>query len=335
MHPPAPFHPPQPARRSAWVRCRRGALVLLAVAAAPALAQDSWPTQPVKIVVPYAPGGTTDLIARRLGDHLARELGQAVLIENKPGAATNIGASTVVQAKPDGHTILFGGVAQVLNPVFGPNPGFELMSSLEAVSLVARVPFVVAAHPKVPFNSARELIAAAKATPGALSVSSAQLDLYVELLNTKAEIKLLHVPYKGGAPATTDAISGQVNMVYALVPVLLPHIKAGKLKALAVTSAKRFASLPDVASFAEAGVDYDVTVWFALFVPNGTPKAATDRLARATQKVLASAELGQSIRSDGAEPAAAARPDEVQALVRSELAFWQGVAKAMPHLVQK
>lgn len=308
---------------------------LLAAVTSPALAQDAWPTQPLKIIVPYAPGGTTDLIARRLGDHLGRELGQTVLIENKPGAATNIGASAVVQAKPDGHTILFGGVGQVLNPAFGPNPGFELMSSLEPVSLVARMPFVLAANPKAVFNNARELMAAAKAKPGALSVSSAQVDVFVELLNTKADIKLLPVPYKGGGPATTDAISGQVDMVYALVPVLLPHLKAGKLKAIAVTSAKRSASLPDVASFAEAGVDYDVTVWYALFVPAGTPKMTVERLARATQRVLGSVELAQSIRSDGAEPAALARPDEVAAMVRSELAFWQGVAKALPHLVQK
>ena len=299
-----------------------------------ARAQDGWPSQPIRIVVPYAPGGTTDLIARRMGEQLGKELGQTVIVENRPGASTNIGAQAVVKARPDGHTLLFGGVAQVLNPVFGPNPGFDLLSSLEPVSLVARVPFVVAANPKMPFNQPRELIAAAKAAPGALSISSAQLDLYVELLNTRAGMQLLHVPYKGGAPATTDAISGQVNMVFALVPVLLPHIQAGKLKAVGVTSAQRFASLPDVPTFAEIGLDYDVTVWFALFAPSGTPKAVIDRLARSTQKIMTSGEMGQAIRTDGAEPASS-RPEDLQVQLRAELAFWQQIAKAMPHLVQK
>lgn len=310
------------------------ALGSIAIAALPASSQDAWPAQPIKFVVPYAPGGTTDLIARRLGEQLGRELGQPVIVENKPGASTNIGASAVVNARADGYTFLFGGVSQVLNPVFGPNPGFDLLGSLDPVSLVARVPFVVAANPKMAFGNPRELIAAAKAAPGALSISSAQLDLYVELLNTRAGVQMLHVPYKGGAPATTDAISGQVNMVYALVPVLLPHIQAGKLKAIGVTSAKRFASLPDVPTFAEIGLDYDVTVWFGLFAPAGTPKPIVERLARATQKIMGSPEMGQSIRTDGAEPASS-RPDEMRAQLRAELAFWQQIARSMPHLVQK
>lgn len=313
---------------------RAAAVGALLAAILPAVAQESWPSQPIKVVVPYAPGGTTDMIARRLSEQLGRELGQPVIVENRPGASTNIGANAVVKARPDGYTILFGGVSQVLNPVFGPNPGFDLLSSLEPVSMVARVPFVVAANPKMTFGNPRELVAAAKAAPGALSISSAQLDLYVELLNTKAGMQMLHVPYKGGAPATTDAISGQVNMVYALVPVLLPHIQAGKLKAIGVTSAKRFPSLPDVPTFAEIGVDYDITVWFAMFTPAGTPKPIIDRLARATQKIMTSADMGQAIRADGAEPASS-RPEDMQALLRNELAFWQQVAKAMPHLVQK
>jgi tripartite-type tricarboxylate transporter receptor subunit TctC len=301
---------------------------------APIAAQEAWPTQAIKIVVPYAPGGSADAFARQFGEQLARELGQGVLIDNRPGASTNIGATAVVRARPDGYTLLLGSLQQVLSPVFGPDPGFELLTSFEPVSLMARLPFVVAAHPTMPFNDARALVAAAKAAPGTLSISSAQLDMFVELLNGKAGMKLLNVPYKGGAPATTDAISGQVNMVYAGVPVLLPYIQAGKLRALAVTTASRVASLPDVPTFVESGVDYDVVAWYGLLAPAGTPKPIVERLARATTSIMTRSEMVQKVRASGLEPATS-RPDELQQLLRKDLAFWQAVAKSMPNLVQK
>lgn len=301
--------------------------------AAGALAQDRWPSQPVKVVVPYPAGGSTDLVARLVGEQLGRELGQPVVIENRPGGGTNIAAESVARAKPDGYTLLFANNAQVLNNYFGPTPSFEL-SALDPVSLVAHVAFIVAANPRTPFNTGAELLAAARAAPGKLTISSAQLDLYVELLNSKAGISLMHIPYKGGAAATTDAISGQVNMVFALVPVLQPHIQAGKLKALAVTSPKRLPSLPEVPTLKELGVDYDFTIWYGLMAPAGTPKAVVDRLAAATHKVLAQPELGARIRNGGAEPAWS-KPEEFQAQLKRDAAFWQQTAKAMPHLVHK
>lgn len=301
--------------------------------AAGALAQDRWPSQPVKVVVPYPAGGSTDLVARLVGEQLGRELGQSVVIENRPGGGTNIAAESVARAKPDGYTLLFANNAQVLNNYFGPTPSFEL-SALDPVSLVAHVAFIVAANPRTPFNTGAELLAAARAAPGKLTISSAQLDLYVELMNSKAGINLMHIPYKGGAAATTDAISGQVNMVFALVPVLQPHIQAGKLKALAVTSPKRLPSLPEVPTLKELGVDYDFTIWYGLMAPAGTPKAVVDRLAAATHKVLAQPELGARIRNGGAEPAWS-KPEEFQAQLKRDAAFWQQTAKAMPHLVHK
>jgi tripartite-type tricarboxylate transporter receptor subunit TctC len=310
-----------------------GAALLAATFVTGALAQERWPSQPVKIVVPYPAGGSTDLIARQVGEQLGKELGQPVVIENRPGGGTNIASESVVRAKADGYTLLFANNAQVLNNYFGPTPPFE-MNALEPVSLVSRVAFILAANPRTPFNTGAELLGAAKAAPGKLTVSSAQLDLYVELLNSKAGIKLMHVPYKGGAPATTDAISGQVNMVFALVPVLQPHIQAGKLKALAVTSGKRLNSLPDVATLTELGVDYDITVWYGLMAPAGTPKAVVDRLAAATQKVLAQPDLAARIRTGGAEPVSST-PEEFQAQLKREGTFWQQTAKAMPQLVQK
>ncbi|MET4579271.1 Bug family tripartite tricarboxylate transporter substrate binding protein [Ottowia thiooxydans] len=298
-----------------------------------ALAQD-WPSQPVKLVVPYAAGGTTDLIARKLSERLTRELGQTFVVENKPGAATNIGAQFVAQAKPDGNTILFGSVFQVLNHVFGPDPGFDMFKALEPVSLVAEMPFVLAANPRTPYQNGRELIAAAKAEPKKLSVSHAQLDISLELLNNKAGMELLLVPYKGGGPATTDAMAGQVNMVYALVPVLLPHIQAGKLKPLAVTSGTRFEGLPNVPTFVESGADFDMTMWYGLFLPAGTPKPVVDKLARVTQQVMTSKDMVEAIRAAGANPRFSA-PADMRSQLTKELASWQGVAKAIPKLMQK
>ncbi len=309
-------------------------LAFLAAAAVnlPAAAQV-YPNQPIKIVVPYPAGGSTDLIARQFGEQLGRELGQVVVVDNRPGGGTNIGADVVTKSRADGYTLLFANNSQVLNPVFGPTPPFDL-SALEPVSLVSRVAFVIAANPKVPFNSGSEMLAAVKAAPGKISVSSAQLELYVELLNSKGNIQLLHVPYKGGAAAATDAISGQVNMVFALVPVLLPNIQGGKLKAMAVTTGKRLGALPDVPTLAELGVDYDTAIWYGLMAPAGTPKAVVDRLAAATQKIMSAPEMGNKIRAGGAEPAWNT-PAAYSDMLRKETVFWQGVAKSLPHLVQK
>ncbi|WP_036596307.1 Bug family tripartite tricarboxylate transporter substrate binding protein [Ottowia thiooxydans] len=318
--------------RGVWGRCL-AAITLCAVASA-SVASEQWPTQTVRLVVPYATGGTTDLIARKLSERLTRELGQTFVVDNKPGAATNIGAQFVAQAKPDGNTILFGSVFQVLNHVFGPEPGFDMFKALEPVSLVADMPFVLAANPRTPYQNGRELIAAAKAEPKKLSVSHAQLDISLELLNNKAGMELLLVPYKGGGPATTDAMAGQVNMVYALVPVLLPHIQAGKLKPLAVTSATRFEGLPNVPTFVESGANFDMTMWYGMFLPAGTPKTIVDKLARVTESVMTSKEMVDAIRTAGANPRHTT-PADFRSLLTKELTTWQGVSKSIPKLMQK
>lgn len=306
-------------------------LTIVAANIAPAVAQD-YPIQPIRIIVTYPPGGSTDIIARNLANHLSKELGQTVFVENRPGASANIGADVVAKATPNGYTLLFGSDSLVQNPIFGPMPNFNMMRSLEPISLVARVPFIVATNKNAPFSTPKELIAAAKAAPGKFSVSSAQLALYVDLLKSRAGINLLHVPYKGGAAATTDAISGQVDMVYALVPVILPHVQGGSLKALGVTSAKRISVLPTVPTFAESGVDYDETIWYGLLAPAGTPKSIVNRLYIATQKSVADPDFVQSLSSNGAT-AISSRPEEFHAQLVSEIAFWKQVAKNMPGLV--
>jgi tripartite-type tricarboxylate transporter receptor subunit TctC len=194
------------------------------------------------------------------------------------------------------------------------------------------VPFIVAANKDAPFSNARELVVAAKASPGKFSISSPQLDLYVELLKSRAAIDLLHVTYKGGAAAATDAISGQVNMVYALVPVLIPQLQGGRLKALAVASPRRLAVLPAVPTFVESGVDYEATVWFGLLAPAGTPKTILNRLSQATQKIAESAAFTDKLTPIGAI-AVSATPDEFRAQLIAETSFWQQTAKSMPHLV--
>jgi tripartite-type tricarboxylate transporter receptor subunit TctC len=206
------------------------------------------------------------------------------------------------------------------------------MGAMEPVSLVARTPFIVAANHKAPFSTPQELVAAARAAPGKLTISSAQLDVFVELLKSRAGINLLHVPYKGGAPATTDAIAGQVDMVYALVPVLLPHIRGGTLKAIGLTSAKRMAALPGTPTFMESGVNFESSVWYGLLAPAGLPKAVQEKLARATQKIVANPEFAQKVLLGGADPVAS-RPEEFQKQLQGELVSWAQMAKAMPSLV--
>jgi tripartite-type tricarboxylate transporter receptor subunit TctC len=221
----------------------------------------------------------------------------------------------------------------VLNPAFGPAPPFDLLGAMEPVSVVARTPFIVAANPGVAFNNPKELVMAAKAAPGKLTISSAQLDVYVALLNKRAGTNILHVPYKGGAPATADAIGGQVNMVYALVPVLLPHIQGGKLKAIGLTSAKRVPPLPNTPTFMESGIDFESSVWYGVIAPNGLPKAVRERLAQATQKIVASADFAQKMRMSGADPVYSP-PAAFKKQLEGELAFWSQTARAMPQLVK-
>lgn len=296
-------------------------------------AQERWPAQPIKLVVPYPAGGSTDLVARQLSEALGKELGQPIVIDNRPGGGTNIGAEAVARARPDGYTFLFGGNAQVLNYHFGPKPSFEL-TALEPVSLVSRLGFAIGANPQTPYRTGAAMLAAAKAAPGKLTISSAQLDLYVELMGQRAGAKLLHVPYKGGAAAVTDAMSGQVDMAFALLPVMLPQIQGGKLKALAITSAQRHSALPDVPTLKEIGVDYDLTIWYALWATAGTPKAVIDRMAEATAKVLASPDMVARLRAGGAEPESST-PQHFREVLKKQDIFWKDIARSMPNLVQK
>ncbi|GAA5232989.1 tripartite tricarboxylate transporter substrate binding protein [Verticiella sediminum] len=313
-------------------RFERWAAALLFVLALPAAAAD-WPQRPITLVIPYPPGGSTDMIARQYGELLGRQLGQSVIVENRPGASTNIGADWVARAPADGYTLLFGGNGLALNRTFGPQPSFDPDKAFAPVALLARVPFVVAAHPATPYGTPAELMAAAHKTPGKLTISSAQLNLYVELLKKRADIDLLHVPYKGGAQAVTDAIAGQVNMVFALTPVVLPHIQAGTLKPIAVSSAERVAVLPNVPTFKESGApEYVVTVWYGILAPAGTPPAIVERLAQATQTIVHDKDFSDQLTKTGVV-LEASTPQGLADILAEETAFWRQLAVAVPTLV--
>lgn len=314
-------------------RALRAVTSAMLCCAIPVLAQ-TYPSQSVRLVVPYPAGGSTDAIARLYAEAMAVELGQPVVVDNRPGAATNIGSEAVTRATADGYTLLFGAGGPILNQVFGPKPSFDPATALQPVSLIARVPFMLAANPKAPFSTVQQFVAAVRAKPGAFSVSSAQLNVYVELMKAQANVDVLHVPYRGGAQAATDAIAGQVDMVYALVPVLLPHIQAGKLKAIGITSVARQSKvLPSTSSFTEAGVDYSIYTAFNLSTPAGTPAPVVERLSRATKKVVSDPTFVEKLAAMGAE-AASSDPESLRRENAANLRTWIGLAAKVPSLIQ-
>jgi tripartite-type tricarboxylate transporter receptor subunit TctC len=309
--------------------------VLLAAALSlnlqPASAQVAAKT--VRIVVPYSAGGSTDFVSRLFAERLGQQLGQTVLVDNRPGAATNLGSDLVAKAAPDGLTLLISDGAHAWNAAFGPVPPFDPVAGLVPVSLVGQVPFVVAANPKFQFNDINELIAGARANPGKYTIGSASLRTFVELMNARADMKLLHVPYKGGAGATADAMGGQTDMVFAALPVLYGAIQGGKLKPLGVTSPRRSAALPKTLTLQEAGVDYDVAARYVLYAPAGTPAAVIDRLSQAAQKIVAQPDFAQKLLTVGGETGPST-PAGLQQEQQHNAAMWREVAQKMPDLVE-
>lgn len=293
--------------------------------------EADYPSQPIRLIVPYAVGGSTDMIARQFADLLGRELKQSVIIENKPGASTNIGNRYVASAKPDGYTLLFSTGQMTQTVTFGPFPAIDPVKSLEPISLILTSPQMIAANNKQTFSSPEELLAAAKANPKGISIASAQLHLYVNVFNVKAGTKLLHVPYKGGAPAVTDTIGGRTDLVMGQPPVLLPFIRNGDLKPIGVLSKERFEGLPDVKTFAEAGVpDFEIVSWNGVFAPEGTPVAIVDRLAQATQVVLSDPSL-KRLANDGLM-IQGSTPEQLAQRIKTDVQFWKSLATEYPDL---
>lgn len=303
------------------------------IVSAGASAQQTYPSKPIQMIVSYPAGGSTDTIARLFAAKLSQEMGQPVVVDNKPGAGTNIGSNIVANAKPDGYTVLFGGGTPTLNAVFGPVPAFDPIDDFQPVSVIARVPFVIATRTDSAFANVQEMISKSRAAPGKYTISSAQLSLYVELMKHRAQAPLLHVPYKGGAQATNDVIGGQIDTVFSLVPVVLGYLQSERLTALAVTSKERNSALPSVPALHELGVDLDLSVWFGLLAPANTPAHIVQALGDATRRISQDDAFSKKLADIGAQ-AAFSTPAELTEQMKQESQQWNQLAESIPQLRQ-
>ena len=290
------------------------AVFLLGLASA-ALAQ--WPTKPVHVIVPFPPGGGADALARIMQPHLSKAWGQPVIVENRPGASGTIGADHVARSDPDGHTLMMSSTASLTE---------KNVSQFAPVTLVSASPYVVVANPKVPATSIRELVGHAKKNPGKLTFGSsgtgAASHLSAELFKSVAGVDLLHVPYKGTGQAVTDLLAGQIDLLFAPAQAVMPHVQAGKLRALAVTSAQRSKTLPELPTVAEAGVPgYEAIGWFGLLAPAATPKPVVAKLSADANAVLRDADVVQRMLVLGAEPSGNS-PEQFAAFIREDQAKW-------------
>ena len=314
------MHPFPTLRRRAL---QAAAFALCAPFAALAPAQQDYPSKPVTLVVPFPPGGTTDLVARALGESLARSLGQPVLIESKPGGGTTIGADYVAKSKNDGYVLLVGAVHHTIAPSVYKKLPYDFQKDLTPITTVAMVPNVLAVNAAAtPAKTVAELVALAKASPGKLSYGSNGNGTAQHLIGTLFQMEtgteLLHVPYKGSAPLTTDLLAGQVTMSFDSIPPQIQHIRAGKLRALAVATPTRSSLLPDVPTLQEAGhKDFDIQTWYGILAPAGTPPAIVARLNAEMLKVIRSPDFVQRMKDAGCEPLGGT-PAEMAARIASE-----------------
>jgi len=306
------------------------------IALTPAQAQ-TWPAKAVRIVVPFPPGGTTDIVARSLGVELQRMWQHPVVIENRPGAGGNIGADAVAKSAPDGYTLLMGTVGtHAINAALFAQSGakmpFDPAKDFVPITLAAGVPNVMVINSKLPVNTVAEFIEYAKARPGQLNMASSgngtSIHLSCELFKTVTGVYMVHFPYRGSAPAVTDLIAGNMNVMFDNLPSALPHIKSGRLKALAVTSRTRSPALPNVPTIEEAAglKGFDASSWFGLFAPAGTPRAIVDKIQADVAKALALPEVRERFLAQGADPGGNT-PEQFAAFIRAETDKWTRVVK--------
>ena len=321
---------------------RRSALTLLAGAAcAPAaLAQAAWPARPVRIVVPFAAAGTTDILARALAPELQRAFGQPFVVDNKPGAGGNTGSAEVAKAAPDGYTLLMGTVGtHAINPSLYEKMPYDAKRDFVPVTLMAGVPNVLVLNPAMAqrygINSVADLTRVARANPGKLNVASSgngtSIHLSAELYKSLTGTFMVHFPYRGSGPALLDLMAGNVDLMFDNLPSAMPHIRSGRLKALAVTSAARSTALPDLPTVAEAGgpalKEFEASSWFGLLAPAGTPADIVNRIQQETAKALATAAMRERLQSQGAIPSGNT-PAEFVRLIDAETRKWAPVVKA-------
>jgi tripartite-type tricarboxylate transporter receptor subunit TctC len=309
----------------------RIALAFLALCATTGALAQAYPAKPIRLVVTFAAGGGTDLAARTVVPKLSEALGQPIVVENRAGANGALGADAVAKAPPDGYTLVVGAAGtMVVAPHLSRLP-FDPVKDFAPVSLLATSPFVVTVHPSVKAESIRELVALAKAQPGKLSFGTSGTggapQLSTELFKGMTGVDMLHVPYKGLGPAITDLLGGQIQLIFADIGLVVSHLKAGKLRGLAVTSANRSAALPDLPTVAEAGVPgYAAGTWYGIFAPAGTPPAIVSKLSEEIRKALAQPEVRANYIAQGVD-AAGNTPEQFAAFMREESAKWGKVVK--------
>ena len=308
-------------------------LLCLATAAAllplSALAQGAYPDKPVRFVVPYPPGGGTDVIARIVQGKLQAQLGQTVVIENRGGGGGSLGTDVVAKAHADGYTVLFTLSSHTINPAIFPKLPFDTERDFESVGIVASLPQILVVLPSFEANTVQELITLAKKKPLQFASvgNGSPSHLAGELFNLRTGLKITHIPYRGGGPAVTDVLGGQVPMLWVSIPAAAQFVKTGKLKALAVSTVKRSAAFPDVPTMQEGGVaDFEVDSWYAMFVPAKTPKAVIERLNKALNATVADAEVKEKLLAQGSE-AVGGNPELLTRTVKTELGKWAKLAK--------
>jgi len=322
-----------------WIAARRrllGHALICAAALAwgvpdASAADASFPTRPVRLVVGYAAGGATDVLARLVAQKMGEALGQPMVVENRAGANSNVGAEVVAKASPDGYTLYVYTIANTINATLYDKLGYDPVRDFEPVGMIAKIPNVLVVNPKLPVKTVADYVRLAKETPNgvtfASSGSGSSIHLSGEIFRSRSGASMLHVPYKGSAPAVTDLLGGQVQSMFDNAPSALPHVKSGRLRAIAVTSAERMPLLPDVPTVAESGFPgFDVQSWFAIAAPAGTPRPVVDRLNTALNKALNAPDVRERMRDLAAMPEPGT-PEQLRSFVTSEIKRWHDVVK--------
>jgi len=316
--------------RSAIRRAVAASIVALAPWLASVGAAQDFPARPVRVIVPYAPGGGADLLARLVGQQLGERLRQAVIVENQGGGSNTIGMRTVAASPKDGYTLGLATPVFVMTPALMRNQPYDPLKDFVPVAMIGSTPLVLVVHPGVPAKTAKEFIALARASPGALNFASlgaaTTQGLAATLFNSMTGIDAVQVPYKGSAPGVADLLAGNVQFMFNALPSMIPQVNAGRLRALAVTGARRSSLLPDVPPLGDAVPGYRVTTWYSFVAPAGTPAAVVDRLNREISAIVSTPEMTKRLADQGVE-ADAMTPDELAALFRSESAKWSKVIK--------
>ncbi len=308
-------------------------LVVLFIAAPAAMADDAYPNKPIRIIVPFTPGGSPDILARAVGQKITEATGVSVVVENIPGAGGTIGADRVAKAAPDGYALLMGHVGTLaVAPSVYPQLPYGPVKSFAAVALVAKVPNILAVNASMPVKNVAELVAYLKANPGKVNYGSggngSAAHLAMEYFKMSTQTFIVHVPYRGTAPAVMDTVAGQIQMVFTGAPAVMPMVKSGKLKALGVSSVKRMDTMSDIPTLAESGVKglngFEADQWYGLVAPAGTPVAITQKLNQVVNKSLSAQDISTRLRSEGAIPAPTT-PENFEQLIQSEIKRWRAV----------